>query len=158
MWLLSFLFVWAVRSTLVGGMCSMCCHMGLVLAFMHLYSIFNLRYFLYILFYNLKKSGIETPNWSSQWYHYQHILTVVAICYESDTDTEGTNFRIMFVCLCKLMRMFCKSPEVTLCGWRANKPSINKQTIGCMVTLEIGLFDNRLGFNFSSGAPHFCYK
>ena len=26
-----------------------------------------------------------------------------------------------------VMRMFCKSPEVALCGWRGYKPSINKQ-------------------------------
>ena len=28
-------------SILVGGMCSICCHTALVLAFMHLHSIFN---------------------------------------------------------------------------------------------------------------------
>ena len=39
-------------SILVGGMCRICCHMALVLllAFMHLYSIFNLRLFLSIRF------------------------------------------------------------------------------------------------------------
>ena len=37
-------------SILVGGLCSICCHMALVLlAFMHLYSICNLRLFLSIL-------------------------------------------------------------------------------------------------------------
>ena len=30
-------------SILLGSMCSLCCHMALVSAFMHLYSIFNLR-------------------------------------------------------------------------------------------------------------------
>ena len=38
-------------SILVGGMWSIYCHMVLVLAFMHLYSIFILRLFLSILFY-----------------------------------------------------------------------------------------------------------
>ena len=46
----------------------------------------------------------------------------IAIFYES--NTEGTNFRIMFYVY--VMCMFCISPEVTLCGWRGNKPSINK--------------------------------
>ena len=39
-------------STLAGGMCIICCHMVLVLAFMQLYSIFNLQLFLLIVFYN----------------------------------------------------------------------------------------------------------
>ena len=40
------------RSTLVGGMCSICCHMALVLllTFMH-FVFFNLRLLLSILFY-----------------------------------------------------------------------------------------------------------
>ena len=33
-------------SNLVGGVCSICCHMALV----HLYNIFNMRLFLSILF------------------------------------------------------------------------------------------------------------
>ena len=43
----------------------------------------------------------------------------IAIVYES--NTEGTNFRIivMFVCFYIYeMCMFCNSPEVTLRGWR----------------------------------------
>ena len=47
---LVFLFVWAVRR--VGGMCSIYCQMELALAFMHLYSIFNLQLFLSIPFYD----------------------------------------------------------------------------------------------------------
>ena len=38
-------------STLVGGMRSICCHMALILAFMHLYSIYNLLLFLSLLFF-----------------------------------------------------------------------------------------------------------
>ena len=41
------------------------------------------------------KSGIETPEWNSQW--YQHLLTLFAIFFY-ESNTEGTNFRIMFVC------------------------------------------------------------
>ena len=37
-------------STLVGGMCSICCHVALVLAFMYFYSIFNFHVCLSILF------------------------------------------------------------------------------------------------------------
>ena len=33
-------------STLAGGMQNLCCHMALILAFAHLYSIFNLRFLL----------------------------------------------------------------------------------------------------------------
>ena len=36
---------------LVGGMCSICCHMALVLAIMHSYSIINFRLFLSVLLY-----------------------------------------------------------------------------------------------------------
>ena len=35
-----------------GGMCSTCCHLALVLALMHFYSIFNLQLFSSILFFN----------------------------------------------------------------------------------------------------------
>ena len=49
----------------------------------------------------------------------------IAIFYES--NTEGTNFRIVFYVY--VMCMFCKSPEVTLCSLRGYNPSINKQTI-----------------------------
>ena len=40
------------------------------------------------------KSGIITLDRKGQW--YQHLLTLFAIVYEN--NTEGTNFRIMFVC------------------------------------------------------------
>ena len=43
------------------------CHMALVLAFMHLYGIFNLQLFLPIHFYIKKKSGIETLDRYGQW-------------------------------------------------------------------------------------------
>ena len=69
--------------------------MALVLyAFMHLYSIFNLRLFLSVLFLFLEI-----------WYcnarpRYQNLLTLFAIFYES--KTEGTNFRIMFIHVLRL--------------------------------------------------------
>ena len=63
------------------------------------------------------------PDRNGQW--YQHLLSLFTIFYES--DTEGTNFWIMFVCFtCMSMCMFCivlnlcakfelvKSPELTL--------------------------------------------
>ena len=40
-------------SILVGCMCSISCHMSLVLAFMPLYSMFNVLLFLSILSYNI---------------------------------------------------------------------------------------------------------
>ena len=50
-------------------MCSMCCHMALVLAFMHLYSILTFKLFLPILFYNfcnqVLKRQTETLNGTS---------------------------------------------------------------------------------------------
>ena len=56
-------------STLIGGMCSICCHMALVLAFMHLYSIFSLQLslsILFFLFFNLVlKRQTETVNGTS---------------------------------------------------------------------------------------------
>ena len=98
-------------STLRGGMCSICCHMALVLAYMHLYSIFNLRLLLSILFYHFFQSGIETPDQNG------HLLTLLPFFYES--NTEGTNFWTMFYVYVKCM--FYKSPEVTLCGCSINK-------------------------------------
>ena len=71
MWLLFFGFGLSSKemSTLVGSMCSMCCHLALVLAFMHLYSILNLRLFLSILFYDfcnlVLKRQIEVVNGTS---------------------------------------------------------------------------------------------
>jgi hypothetical protein len=62
--------------------------MALVLAFTHLYIIFNLR---------LDQNG--------QW--YQHLLTLFAIFYEC--NTEGTNFQILFyVCKMCIAFNFCK--------------------------------------------------
>ena len=75
--------------TLVGGMCSMCCHMALVLAFLHLYSIFILRLFVSI-FYQHFFSGFETSDRNGEW--YQHLLTIYVLFYES--NTEGTNIRM----------------------------------------------------------------
>ena len=45
---------------LFGGMYSICCHMALQLAFMHLYNIFKLRLFLSIRFFLVFSSGIES--------------------------------------------------------------------------------------------------
>ena len=110
-------------STLVAGMCSICCHMTLVFAFMHLYPIFNLQLSMPILLY-IFQSGTETPDRNGQW--CQHLLTLVVMFYKS--NTEGTNFRIIFVCfafvycacfvLCSTVAglELVKRPEVTLCG------------------------------------------
>ena len=45
----------------------------------------------------------------------------IVIFYES--NTKGTNFQIMFYVY--VMCMFCKIPEVTLCGWQGYKPVAN---------------------------------
>ena len=78
-----------------------CCHMALALAFMHLYSNVNLRLFssrvfsiLLYLFKKNNKSDIETPDRNGQW--YQLLRTLIANFHES--NTEGTNFQILFVC------------------------------------------------------------
>ena len=54
----------------------------------------------------------------------QHLLTLFAFFSFNESTTKGTNFRIVFVCF-MFMCMFCKSNEVTLCGWWGYKPSIN---------------------------------
>ena len=100
-------------SILVGGMFSMCCHMALLLPFMHLYSIFNLRLFLSILFYIKNKSDIETPDRNCQW--YQHLQTLFAIFYES--NSVWTNFGLCFVLYSTCVRFdLLKRLDVTLCG------------------------------------------
>ena len=64
-------------------------------AFMHLYSIFNLRLFVSILSYNLFNLALKRLTETvSEW--YQHLLNLFAIFYKS--NTEGTSFQIMFVC------------------------------------------------------------
>ena len=79
-------------SILVGGMCGVCCqNYALVLAFTHLYGIFNLRLFLSILFFiYLFLSGIETPNRNGQW--YQHNLTLFAFFFFTRTIPKGQHF------------------------------------------------------------------
>ena len=60
-----------------GGMCSAAIMALVLLAFMHLYSIFNLRLFLSILVYNdvfFYLVLTQTPDRNGQW--YQHLLTV----------------------------------------------------------------------------------
>ena len=90
-------------STLVGGVCSICCHMVLVLlAFMHLYSILNLQLFLSIPFSNFLKYGIETPDRNGQW--YEHFLTLFAIFYKSSTERTMDYVCMFYV---YVMCMFC---------------------------------------------------
>ena len=117
-WLFFFLFFGGSgqeKSLLLGGKCSICCHMALVLACMHLCSIFNLRllFKLSILFYNVFnlvfKRQTEKVNGTS--------ITFFAI-FLREQYTAGANFWIMFVCftlvkcacfeyfVCK-MCMFC---------------------------------------------------
>ena len=90
--------------------CVCVCVSHYVLAFMDLYSIFNLQLFLFILFYHFFKSGIETPDRNGQW--YQYLLTLFAIFYES--NTEGSNFQIMFIYVLRLYNV-CKV-------WTSEKP------------------------------------
>ena len=87
-----------MSTNLVGGMCSLCCHMALVLAFMHLYSIFNLRLLLSILFviyfFNLVlKRQTEMVKW------YQHLRTLYTCMFSTRViPIKVSDFRIMFVC------------------------------------------------------------
>ena len=76
----------------VGGMCNICCHMALVIAFMRLFLSILFLYFFYFFL-----SGIETPEQNWQW--YQHPPALFAIF------TEGTNFVIMLIIMfygCKM--------------------------------------------------------
>ena len=65
------------------------------MAFMHLYSIFKFVIVFVRSFFYFLKSGIETPDQNDQW--YQHLLTLFATFY--DSNTERTNFRIMLYVL-----------------------------------------------------------
>ena len=84
-------------STLVGGMCSISCHMALVLAFMH-YSIFSLQLFLSILFYNYFNLLLKRQTKRSMVPAFPNFICF--FFYES--NTEGTNFRIMFIYVLRL--------------------------------------------------------
>ena len=82
------------------------------------------------------QSDTETADRNGQW--YQHLLTLFASYYEN--NTEGTNFRIMFICFtfvkcaCFVLYSTCvrfslvKSPEATLYGSRGSKSSDIKYT------------------------------
>ena len=91
-------------STLVGGMCSLCCHMTMVLAFMHLYSILHLRLLLSILIYKLfnlvLKRQTETVSGTSISYLY------LPFFFLNKSNTTGTNFRIICVCYVDVLCMF----------------------------------------------------
>ena len=67
-----------------------------LLTFMQLYIVFLICDFFcpFFFFPLILFSGIETPDQNGHW--YQQLLTWFAIVYKS--NTEGTNFPIMFVC------------------------------------------------------------
>ena len=77
-------------------------------------------------FFNIFYSGMDTPDQNGQW--YQHLQTLFAFFFLYASNTEGTNFRIMFICVmfvkcaCFVLYSFLvrldlvKSPEVTQCG------------------------------------------
>ena len=67
----------------------------LVLAFMHLYSTFNLRLFLSIFVFYFLKSGIETPDRKGQW--FQHLLTLFAFFF-NESNTKETNLLTFGLC------------------------------------------------------------
>ena len=95
-------------SILSGGMYSICCHMARVLAFMHLYSIFNLRLKLFFCF--LLKSGSETPDRNGQW--YQHLLTLFAIFSRAIPKelTFGLCLCFTFVYDVPVLRLYMAAP------------------------------------------------
>ena len=85
-------------------------------------------------------------SWSltSRWHRRQACPSCIAIIHTG--NSESTIFRFCFlrfifvyiiiikcsmlffnIQLCKILT--CEIPEVTLCGWRGYKPSINKQTL-----------------------------
>ena len=87
---------------------------------MHLYSIFNLRFFvLSILFYNLKKSCMETQDRNGQLYQHLKGLTL-GLCLYNYIICHLRLHRptmCMFVLYSTCVRCeFVKSSEVTLCG------------------------------------------
>ena len=110
--------------------------MTLALAFIHLYSIFNLRLF-FVLSFNFFKIWY----WNVRTKRWMVLESPSSICHflrEQYRIREGTKLRIMFIihftfvkCACFVLYSICvrfdlvKSPEVTLCGWQGNKPSIN---------------------------------
>ena len=65
-------------------------------AFMHLYSIFNLRLFLSILFLIVFVNVVLKHQTKMVNGTMQHLFSLFAIFYKS--NAEGTNFWIMFVC------------------------------------------------------------
>ena len=102
-------------STLVGGIMYSIC----------IYTVFLIcNCFCPFFFFILKNLILKRHTKKGQW--YQHLLTVFVNLYKS--NTEGTNFRIMFICLtfvkcaCFVLYSTClrfelvKSPEVTVCG------------------------------------------
>ena len=109
-------------STLVGGMCNVCCHMALVLALnaLILYSNFNLQLFLFILFYSFLNSGIETPDRNGQnW--YQHLLTLFAFFVFTRAIPKGLAFGLCLYVLrlCNVHVLYCIQLVRYLKAWKA---------------------------------------
>ena len=84
--------------------------MRLALAFMHVYSMFNLRLFLSILLVYIfkNKSGIERPDRNGQW--YQHVLTLFAFFFffkraVQKRQTVGLCFHVLR--LCNVHALYC---------------------------------------------------
>ena len=94
--LLLLLFSGREMNILVGGMCSICCHTTLALAFMHLYSIFNLRLFLSIIFI-----FVLIWYWNARPKRSMVPVSPNCIChlFTIESKTEGINFRIVFIFL-----------------------------------------------------------
>ena len=76
-----------------------------------------------LLVYIFLLSGIETPDRSGQW--YQHLLTLFAIFYETNTDETNSldhvyMFHVCIMCVFgivfEVVQMLIISLEVTLCG------------------------------------------
>ena len=113
---------------LVSGMCSICYHMALVLAFMHLYSTVFLICDCFCPFLKTVFLKLVLKRQTER-----SMVPSIVICLENNcfykNNSEGTNFRInMFVCFmfvkCACVVLYStsvrfdlvKSPEVTLCG------------------------------------------
>ena len=96
--------------------------MAVVLAFMHLYSIFNLRFFLSVLFFICLNLVLKRQTERSMVPGSPNCISLFV------SNTEGTYYRLMFICFtfvkCACFILYSTSvrfdlveiPEVILCG------------------------------------------
>ena len=102
-------------STLVGGMCSICCHMTPLCIYI-VFLTFSCFCPFFNFFFLFLKSGIETPDQNGQW--YQQFQTLFAFFFMRALS-KGLTIGLCLYVLLLYMCMFCIFNVCDLNLWKA---------------------------------------